>query len=73
MALSKKLSFVFCLLGLILYLPPARNWLTIYLGETIGLFSGMVVFIMGWSVLGAGLAFSAGSRHQRRCIEKTKS
>lgn len=70
MVYVKKLGLFFCLFGLMLYLPPAKNWLTLHIGQTIAQFSGLVSFIVGWSVLGAGLAFSAGAKYQRARIKK---
>lgn len=70
MAYIKKLSLMLCFFGLLLYLPPAKDWLTLYIGESVGRFSGLVAFISGWSILGAGLAFSAGAKYQRARINK---
>jgi hypothetical protein len=70
MAIVKKLSISLCLLGLILHLPPAKDWLTLHIGQTVGQFSGLVSFTMGWSIMGAGLAFSAGAKYQRSRIRR---
>jgi hypothetical protein len=70
MAYVKKLSLLLCLFGLVLYLPPAKDWLSLHIGQTVGRFSGLVSFIMGWSALGAGLAFSAGDKYQCARIKK---
>jgi hypothetical protein len=70
MAYVKKLSLMLCCFGLLLYLPPAKDWLTLHISETVGQLSGLVAFIMGWSVFGAGLAFSAGAKYQRARIRK---
>jgi len=70
MAFMKKLSLWFCLFGLMLYLPPAKDWLTLHVGKAAGQFSGLVAFIMGWSILGAGVAFSAGAKYQRARAKK---
>jgi hypothetical protein len=70
MAYVRKLSLVVCLFGLILYLPSAKDWLTLHFGQTAGQFSGLVSFIVGWSVLGAGMAFSAGAKFQRSRVKK---
>jgi hypothetical protein len=60
MNLWKKLSLLLCLVGLIMYLPPVAHWLTLHFGHNIGQLTGIVSFAIGWALLGAGLAFSAG-------------
>jgi dipeptide/tripeptide permease len=66
----KKLGYLLSLLGLIMYLPPVVEWLTLHFGETIGHFSGIVSFAVGWAVLGASFAFSAGFKYQHERIKK---
>jgi len=70
MKLMKKLGILLCLLGLIMFLPPVANWLTLHLGDTVGHFSGMVSFVTGWAILGAVLAFSTGLKYQYKRIRK---
>lgn len=68
--LLKKLGITLCLSGLALHLPPVMRWLTLYLGDTIGRFGGIVCFALGWSILGAMLAFSAGIKYQHVRVQK---
>lgn len=70
MKLIKKIGLLLWLSGLIMYIPPVMNSLTLHFGPTIGHYSGVVSFAVGWSLLGAGLAFSAGWKYQRERIQK---
>lgn len=70
MKLIKRLSLSLCLMGLIMYLPQVADVLTLHFGTAIGHYSGIVSFAMGWSLFGAGLAFSAGQYRQHKRIEK---
>ncbi|MEJ2657736.1 MAG: hypothetical protein P8012_11160, partial [Desulfobacterales bacterium] len=56
----KKLGFSLSLVGLIMYIPPVMKSVTLLFGETIARFGGVVSFAVGWAILGAALAFSAG-------------
>ena len=69
MKIIKRSGLLMFLLGLIMYLPPVAGWLTLQLGETAGNSLGTVLVVAGWSLLGAALAFSAGTRYQRRRIQ----
>jgi uncharacterized membrane protein (DUF485 family) len=70
MKVIKKLGYLLSLLGLIMFLPPVMELLTLHFGVTIGHFVGIVSFAIGWALLGAQLAFSAGFKYQNECIKK---
>lgn len=70
MKVIKRLGYSLSLVGFIMYLPPVMEWLTMYFGETIGRLSGIVSFVIGWALLGAHLAFSAGFKYQHERINK---
>jgi hypothetical protein len=70
MKVIKKLGYLLLLIGFIMYLPPVMEILTLHFGETIGHFSGIVSFAVGWGILGAHLAFSAGFNHELEHIKK---
>ncbi|MGA8179632.1 MAG: hypothetical protein WB792_06205 [Desulfobacterales bacterium] len=70
MKVVKKLGYLLSLVGFIMYLPPMMELLTLHFGETIGHFSGIVSFAIGWAILGAHLAFSAGFKYQHERIKK---
>jgi hypothetical protein len=65
MKLIKRLSLPLCMIGLIMFLPPVANLLTLHFGVIVGRYTGIVSFALGWSLLGAGLAFSAGKYRPR--------
>ena len=70
MKVFKRLGYLLALIGLIMYLPPVMEFLTLHFGEKIGRFSGLVSFAIGWGILGACLAFSAGFKFQHERIKK---
>jgi hypothetical protein len=70
MKVINKLGYFLSLVGFIMYLPPVMQWLTLHFGETIGRFSGIVSFVIGWAILGAHLAFSAGFKYQHQRVNK---
>lgn len=70
MKLLKRLSFSLCMIGLIMFLPPVADMLTLHFGAAVGHYSGIVSFASGWSLLGAGLAFSAGQYRHKRVQQK---
>ena len=70
MKVIKNLGYFLSLVGFIMCLPPVVEFLALHFGETIGHFSGTVFFVTGWAILGARLAFSAGSKYQHERIKK---
>lgn len=66
----KRLGYSLSLVGFIMYLPPVMELLTLHFGETIGHLTGVVSFVIGWAILGAHLAFSAGFKYQQERIKK---
>jgi hypothetical protein len=70
MKFLKKLGLLLCLLGLVMHVPQVVNWLTLYFGDTMGSCGGLVSFAIGWALLGACLAYSAGIKFQRARIQK---
>jgi len=70
MKLMRKLGLFLCLLGLIMHVPQVVEWVTLYLSDAVGSVGGLVAFAMGWALLGADLAYSAGIKFQRTRLEK---
>ena len=69
MKLSQRMGLLLSVLGMILYTPAPTKWLALLFGDTIGQFTGMVSFALGWAVFGACLAFSAGKHYARTRIK----
>ena len=70
MKILKRLGLILSILGVITHVAPLNNWITMQLGETMAGICGNVAFAVGWSILGAGLAFSAGISFQRERIKR---
>ena len=70
MKIIKKIGLLLSILGLMMYIPPLMKYLTLCFGGTVGRFGGIVSFIIGWSLFGAVMVFSAGMNYQQRRIKK---
>ncbi len=73
MKVIKKLGYLLSLVGVIMYLPPVMGFLKLHFGENIGHLSGIVSFAIGWAILGAHFAFSAGYKYQHERLQRNSS
>jgi hypothetical protein len=69
MRFLKIIGMVLFVTGLAGFYPPATHWLTFHFGHAAAQYGGLVSCVVGWAVLGASLAFSAGFRYQQSRVE----
>ena len=72
MRVLSKLGILIAVCGLIIHFAPSVSGQPVQEGSDIGSFSGLIIFAIGWALLGATLAFSAGFKHQQQKLEEEK-
>ena len=68
----RKLGILIAAIGVLIHFTPFVNGQTVEQGSNLGSISGLVAFAIGWALLGASLAFSAGFKYQQKKLEEEK-
>ena len=66
----KKLGILIAAIGVFIIITSFLNGQPVEQGGRIGSISGLVAFAIGWALLGASLAFSAGFKYQQKKLEE---